>query len=394
MIPPRKLLVWAGLAVALAVLAFQIAHIDKDSPLFASPDFAMYWASGRLILSGEDPYDPEKLLPLEREHVPWQANAFVMYSPPGMLTLVLPFALLSYHAARVLWLLLHALVVLLCADALWRFYGGAAGRRWLAWLIAFGFLPTLLMLKTGQVGALLLLGAVGFLYFERRGRDLAAGAAMSLLALKPHLAYLFWLALLLWVVRSRRWHVLLGGALAGLCATLVPLAVNPAVFRQYQHALTAHRPTAWATPTLGTALRLLFGEEREWLQFVPLLPGTVWLLVYWLRHRTTWSWAEQTPLLLLVSFLTTCYGAWSHDYVLLLVPVMQVACWAARDSRRVPALVAIAIYVTINAVIVGLDLAGYSEELFLLWMSPAFLLAYLGLRRLHGQPSAEQRITA
>src|SRR5262245_49322685 len=107
---PRKPLVWVGLAVALAVLTFQVAQLDRDSPLLASPDFAMYWTSGRLHLQGENPYDPEKLLPLEQEHVPGQTNVFVMYSPPWVLTVVLPFALLSYHAGRLLWLLLHASV--------------------------------------------------------------------------------------------------------------------------------------------------------------------------------------------------------------------------------------------------------------------------------------------
>jgi hypothetical protein len=382
----RKLLVWIGLAAALAVLAFQIAQLDRDSPLLASPDFAMYWTSGRLHLQGENPYDPEKLLPLEQEHVPGQANVFVMYSPPWILTVVLPFALLSYHAGRLLWLLLHASVVLLCADVLWRLYGGPTRYRWLAWLIAFGFVPTLYLLKSGQIGALLLLGAVGFLYFERRGRDLAAGGAVALLALKPHLVYLFWPALLLWVIQHRRWRILLGAALVGLCATLVPLSVNPAVVQQYRESMTAYRPTVWLTPTFGTVLRLVVGEDREWLQFVPLLPGTVWFVVYWLLHRKTWDWARQTPLLLLVSFLSTCYGAWSHDYVLLLVPVMQVACSIARDFRPVWGFVAVAVFLAVDALVVLLDVVGYSDELFLLWMSPALLLAYLVLG--HGERGA------
>ena len=381
--PPRKLLVWSGLAVTLAALCFQVAQIDKDSPLFAAPDFSMYWASGRLHLIGENPYDPEKLLPLEREHVPQQTNAFIMYSPPWMLTVVLPFALLSYYTGRVLWLLFHAFLVLLSADGLWRYYKGPTTYRWLAWLIGFTFLPTLFMLKTGQVGSLLLLGTVGFLHFEKRGRDLLAGTAVALLALKPHLVYLIWLALLLWVIQCRRWRVVLGGTLVGLCAILVPLSVNSAVVQQYQHAVTAHRPTAWITPTLGTALRLVFGEEREWLQFVPLLPGTIWFLAYWLRHRKTWDWAQEAPLLLLISFLTTCYGAWSHDYVLLLVPIMQVACWTALDYRRGPALMAIGSFLAINSLVVVLDMAGYTEELFLMWMSPTLFLVYLAFRRQH-----------
>ena len=38
--------------------------------------------------------------------------------------MVLPFCLLGYQAGRVAWFLLNVFVVLLSADALWRFYGG------------------------------------------------------------------------------------------------------------------------------------------------------------------------------------------------------------------------------------------------------------------------------
>jgi hypothetical protein len=382
----RTLLTWAGIAAALAVLVVQVAQIDSDSPLFDAPDFAMYWASARLHLAGENPYDPAKLLPLERQNLPGQENIYIAYSPPWLLTVLLPFALPGYHTGRVLWLLLNALLVLVCSDGLWRMYGGPDRRRWLAWLIAFSFLPTLFLLKTGQIGALLLLGVVGFLYLERRGRDLAAGAALALLLLKPHLPYLFGLALLLWVIRGRRWRVLLGATLVGAFAALVPLAVNPAVFQQYQHTLAAYRPTNWVTPTPGALLRLAFGEQHEWLQFVPMIPGTAWLLAHWWRRRHDWDWARQTPLLVLVSLLTTCYGAWSHDCVLLLLPVLAAACQIAQDFRPVRAGVAVSAFLAVNGALLGLDLAGFRDELFVLWVPPVVLLAYLGLVRWSRRP--------
>ena len=144
--------------ITLGVLAFQIAHIDKDSPFLVSSDFTRYWASGRLFLRGENPYDPEKLLPLEQKLTPLKAHTSVMYSPPWTLTVLLPFSLMGYQVGRVVWLLLSIFVVLLSADGLWRFYGGPARYRWLAPLIAFSFPPTLHMLLSGQIGSFLLLG--------------------------------------------------------------------------------------------------------------------------------------------------------------------------------------------------------------------------------------------
>ena len=69
-------------------------------------------------------------------------------------------------------------------------------------LIAFTFVPTFLALLLGQISPLLLLGAVLFLVAQRQGRLLLAGAAADLMLLKPHLTYLFWVAFLLWSLRS------------------------------------------------------------------------------------------------------------------------------------------------------------------------------------------------
>ena len=171
------------------------------------------------------------------------------------------------------------------------------------------------------------------------------------------------------------------GVARGAFGDPVPLLVNPAVFQQYWQAVTMHRPTAIATLTLGHTLRLVFGEQREWLQFVPLVPGTAWFLAYWARHRKTWEWAEQAPLLLLVSFLTTFY-AWSYDYVLLLVPIIQVACLMSRDFRLFPSMAAIGVYLSFSVLYCVINLAGCGDQVYFLWMLPAFLLAYLGLRRL------------
>src|ERR687898_439226 len=65
--------------------------------------------------------------------------------------------------------------------------------------------------------------------------------AAVLMAIKPHLVYLFWVALAVWAVRrplSSRGKVIVGGLLAGAVATLVPFAANGEGLRQYWEAMT------------------------------------------------------------------------------------------------------------------------------------------------------------
>jgi hypothetical protein len=374
----RPWLLLTALGIAVVILGIQMGGSTRGLTTLPLLDFVEYWAAGHLNVHGENPYDPERVQELERQ-AGRTSDGILMWNPPWTLPLVMPLGLLDCRTAHLLWLALQFAVVLWCVDALWRHYGGAVERRGLAWLLAITFLPTLFSLTVGQISPLVLLGAVLFLICLQQGRDGLAGAATVLLAIKPHLAYLFWIALLMWSVRQRRWRVLGGGLLAGLAAVAVALACNPAVLGQYWHTFTHRPPAQYHSPTLGTALRLLLGEGQFRLQFLAMVPGLVWFAPYWLRHRADWDWNECLPLLLLVSVVTAAYGAWPFDLVLLLVPVVQVAA-AVRGDERLRRRTAIVVYLAING-LAAAQLACEVEYFWFIWMAPALLLAYLGLRQ-------------
>src|SRR5690348_13741057 len=115
----RTISVSIGLAAALVVLGFQIEYLVSHPGLFPSPDFALYWASGRLNASGSNPYDPKNLVPLELEANREQDQVFVMYSPPWMLALLMPFGILDHRVGRIAWLVFHFVVVLCSCDWIW-----------------------------------------------------------------------------------------------------------------------------------------------------------------------------------------------------------------------------------------------------------------------------------
>jgi hypothetical protein len=368
---------WLLLAVLGVGLLFLLPRFAGafDLPLI---DFVEYWAAGRLNVHGENPYDAKRME--ELEFAAGRAeDVILMWNPPWALPLVMPLGLLDCRTAHLLWLALLLGVVAWCADALWRMYGGPVEQRRLAWLLSFTFLPTLFALKTGQIAPLLLLGLVLFMACVRQGRDFLAGAALLLLALKPHLLYLFWIALLFWCAAERRWKILGGGLTATAVALALALACNPAVLGQYLHTLTHRPPAQYRSPTLGMALRLLLGEEQFRLQFLALVPGLLWLPFYWRRHRRAWDWNEHLPMLAFVSLLTAAYGAWLFDLVLLLPPLLQVVATHCRADRRTSWLAAATVYLAFNLVAV-LQLSRAAEYFEFLWMTPALLLAYVALR--------------
>jgi hypothetical protein len=327
------------------------------------------------------------MLELQKEAGSAKPEPVMMYNPPGALPLVMPFGLLPYGPARALWLALNLALVMACCDRLWRLYGGDERGRWLAWLLGLASFPTLCALQMGQISPLLLLGVLGFLESVRRGRDWAAGAWLALTLLKPHLVYLPGLALLLWCRDRRRWGVPAAALLTAGGATAVALAFNPHVVGQFWHVMLHRPPAECLSPSLGAALRVALGREHFWLQFLSPLLGVLWLVPHWRVHRAKWDWAEQTPLLLLVSLLTAAYGAWAFDLVILLAAVLQAAAWAWRRGGTRLRAAALAAYLALNAVALGMNQAGV-QALGLIWLTPALLLLYLAVRRRAGAPGA------
>ena len=376
--PRRPYLLGGALAAAILLLVGQVALTPQAFAALPMHDFVEYWAAGRLTLQGENPYDIERMEQTQRD-AGRTDEGILMWNPPWTLPLVLPFGLLDVRSAHLIWMALHFLVLGSCADRLWRLYGGDADRRWVGWLLALTFLPCYFALTAGQISPLILLGATLFLHFSERRSDPLMGVAAVLLAIKPHLAYLFWIALLFWAVRERRWKVLVAGTATGVLLTAIPLAFDTQLLQHYGHAFTNQPPSQYRSPTLAHCLRVLIDPDNFRLQFLALVPGLLWFVPWWICHRRRWEWKEQMPLLLLVSVLTTAYGGWPFDLVLLLVPVVQIAVRLhGAEAGRWRAL-AVVFYCIIGLVAV-VQLALGVEYFWFIWMCPAVLAAYVGFR--------------
>jgi hypothetical protein len=287
-----------------------------------SIDFVQYWAAAKVVRGGGNPYDPVAVLAVKEAagwpgQEPWQ-----MFYPPWTLALVLPFSLLPFGTATLVWLLVQLLLILASGVLLWLYFAPDDGRYWIGPVLAVAFVPGLFALNFGQISPWFLAGVVGFLWAERKGWDLLAGAALALLAIKPHYVYLFLLAALWWIWRSRRWRIVPGFLGLLLAASLLVLLYAPDAFFAYPQALS-EPPTYWASPVLGTWLRLILGYDREWLQFLPSLAGVLGLVIWLWRRRGPWRWERVAPPLLLACALTASYG-WEYDQLVLLPVVIAL----------------------------------------------------------------------
>jgi hypothetical protein len=386
--------VLVGLALALLLAANGFAEVAQPSAVQGVRDFVEYWGASRLLLTGGNPYSPAELLAVENA-VGWSsAQPLIMWNPPWTFPFILPFGLLDFTSGQFVWLLVQVSCVLIAAQLLWRVNGmneQAGAGRWTAWLLALTFVPTGFVLILGQITPVILLGLTALLYCERKENWFGFGAALAILSVKPHLIYLFWIVLVLWIWQHKQWRVALGAGLAGICSAVMPLLFDSRVYAEYfaLHRLEGiTKPFEWPAPTLGNVVKFFFHFDSVGLQLLPSLIAVVWVIYYWRRHQQGWRWSEELPLIILVS-VTSNFFVWTYDQVILLPALIQAASWPVR--RRLPWYRSIAalLYIVINLAHAMLR-CFVAEELWYFWLAPALLIAYLVFR----WEAADSRLTA
>lgn len=361
------------------VFLISILLITRASPNWISvDDYVEYWAAGRLNIARENPYDPAQLLPLQVAAGRTVGVPVMMWNPPWMLALVMPFSLLNFQFSRSLWFLFNLFLIVWSSDSSWKLYGGRKNLRWISLIIVFTY-PDVLrgVLAVGQTGSLIFIGVVGFLFFLNQRKEVLAGFFLSLLSIKPHILLIFGLAVLIWTVDNRKWKILLGCAASLFLSSIVAWIINPSVFNQYVYAINNYPPVNWEVSTLGGFLRRKIDFTRAWLQFIPSLLGISWLIYYWLRNRNDWDWIDKTPLLLLVSFVTMAYG-WPGDQIASLIAIIQIAVLLLIKPKGFHDILIIGSYIFIL-----INLWMFKGNIFLLWwLGPVLLIYYLASRKL------------
>jgi hypothetical protein len=351
---------------------FLVRELLENSENLFGRDFVQYWSAGRLNLTSGNPYDPSQLGQLQVQTGIVDDEPILMWNPPWMLPIAMAFASLEFEISRLIWFIFNLVLIFISINITWQLYGGSPELKWIGWLVGFTFVPVLSNLSIGQSSALLLFGIVGFLYFMEKDRHWSAGILLALVMIKPHILYLPLLAMVLWSITNKEWRIILGAGIALAAASAAAVIFNPDSLQQYLTAARYFPPTDWATPTMGGVLRVLLGYQNRWLQFIPPLIGTAWMLFYWSRNRFTWKWVDQLPIVILVSTVTAPYG-WTWDLLVAIIPVLQIAILIIPIWRHKYAILIQSGYLGINF----FAFLSSSSQFLTFWFAPALLLLYL-----------------
>lgn len=324
-----KIAITMALSVALiAVLVRYAGLIERNLP---QRDLIQYWSAATLLIDHSDPYNNTAVLDLERQHHYDNARPLVVRTPPWSLFMVLPLAFLSPFWAWVASLAVLVFCLMAGLRVCRRMYVRDDVPANSLTIVAYLFAPVAACVVAGQMGLVLMLGMVLFLYFEK-DYPFLAGAALMLPLAKPHLLSLFWIAFLIWATLRRNFKVASGLLAAFAIANLIALAFDPHIFAHYHAMLVQQNISSEFIPALSGMLRLLFFRQYFWAQFVPMAIAGVWTVLYMRAKWSTWNWREHGPALLVISVFVTPYG-WISDEAVLLPAVLQavVFVYTARN---------------------------------------------------------------
>jgi hypothetical protein len=362
---------YADFAIALACgLILAISAIFFISVLFSgkmagSRDFVSYWTTGVQLRHHRDPYNWQQMMDLQHAAQLDAKGVLYMRNPPWALPLAYPLGFIDLRIAAFMWNILE-LGCLLISVHLVRVMHGSPN-NYVHWL-GVAFTPAIICLNMGQTGLFTLLGMVLFLRWHRT-HPFAAGLALWLCALKPHLLLPFAVVLLVWIILNRSYKILAGWGLAMTVSFGLAWLLDPQAWARYS-ALMRSNPVQYEfVPTLSDAMRFWIHPQWIWLQYVPAALGCVWALFYFWRRRATWDWLDNGSVLLLVSVLVAPY-CFPPDQCLV-IPAYMHGMYKTR-SRPLLALFAVILLVIQFETWRVKIISGYY-----MWMAPTWLIWYL-----------------
>lgn len=297
----------------------------KGKPL--GYDFITFWAASYLGLAGHAPdaYNIVSIFGAEKIAVPASESVFAWYYPPSFYLLILPLALLPYGVAYFAFILPTLAAYLLILRRIVR--GNNA-----MWCLA-AFSGLWLNIFHGQ-NAFLTAAIAGVALLCMKQRPILAGVFIGLLAIKPHLALLFPVAL----IAIGAWRTFFAAAVTASFF----MAIGTVVFGVetlkaclgslgYARMFLEGGILPWPKmPTVFAFLRLL-GAPVEGAYIVHAVIAVGAAIAVWRVWRHCQDWGLRGAALMTATFLVSPY-VFDYDLAWLAFPIAWIALTGLRSG--------------------------------------------------------------
>lgn len=334
----------AGIAAGWVVAIFGAVLVRLATNAYgATGDFLSFYAAGWLVRAehAADLYEPNTIEWAQRLLYPGDFDRAIGYPLPMFVAWAFaPLTTLPFTEALFLWMTLNAGLL---AIVLWTLSAELVGlprglRLLFVWLAALSF-PAVATIVFGQVDLIVLVSLLVGYRLLLSGRTAEGAAALSLTAVKPHLA----LGVVFLLAARREWRGLsVFFILAAALIAIPPLVVAPA-------ALTGNVRMLLSYPTSTEELSVNAEVMSNWRGFVVSvtgssdpslwLPGLVALAIVslalavprWVRANSPREFDRAYSLALLVPLIVSPH-LHTQSLVLLLLPAALATRWAWAGS--------------------------------------------------------------
>jgi len=331
-----KIIIYKNLLqVSLTLVAIFLISTYYPSN-FGTIDFMQYWAAANLFLAQANPYDSVALYNLEKSTSPWHLmNGFpiIMWNPPFIFPFIVPFALFSFEFASKFWILVSLIFFALGINNILETLKRKPS-PFTTCVLALTFYPIYDSIYWGQISPLLLLSLSAALITFSRGKTFIAGILLCATLIKPHLLYLYYFSLILNFGSAKNRTYIFGFITGGITLIGISLFIEPHIINNY-FALLSQPPTYWHTPTLGSWLQYLSGNNSFFIRSSPSIFAVVFLFSVKFFSPSLAKLFSDPRILIPLSLFTSPYG-WIYDQVLLIPSLIFLAPTSKdRFSRNV-----------------------------------------------------------
>ena len=311
---------------------------------FATHDFIEYWSAFQLFASGQNPYNPEQLLAIQKD-LGWSSpQPLMMWNPPWLLIIMSPILLLEFHQAAQLWMYSNIGFIFLSG------YLIAKAQDEKSKYIAFGVLgaflcfPAWIALELGQISILLTLASSCLYYGLVKEKNSLIALAFCLFSVKPHLFYLIIIICSAHLIARKNFLPFLYTTITLAALIALTKVISHTSVIDWLNALnsTEHPliiPTdKWRTSTLTSVISeylLDKGKIESKFQFCAIvaISFAVFALYNYRKNLRAIPWRQSYPVILCFSMLSAPFG-WFFDQASLNIINIAVFLAAFQSKKK------------------------------------------------------------
>jgi hypothetical protein len=330
--------VWSLGIIAVSILFLWIAVRVVNLHTYQNSDFFTFWLSGRMVLTGQNPYLSVAWLNGHTVNgATWIPNQAYPYPLPNAIFFT-PLSLLPLYEAFVAWVFLSQWFILVGLIIL--LMGSPQKFRFPYFIpLAAGlalFRPTIVQMVNGQFSGFMFLVLAGVVMFWKNEKWWQGSFLLALLALKPNIGLPIIGLIVIYLLVCRKGKAVLAILIGGIILLLAGIIVNPGWVFEFLSAGGAKlMQTFGYAPSIWGLSRLVCNGSLYCIIWVGsiisilLIAGFVTLVTWGKRNLTI---AQVSSLSIVLALLITTH-IWPYDQLLLALPVILMTLELAENGR-------------------------------------------------------------